>query len=116
MPFAYDEAGEHKQALVKLRVCPECAYKLNYGRSSALPRAAVRPHKRRRRDEAADAEPRKRVDGDAQQLDEPQAGADEAGADVDEGTFWAAASAPDAAADEQAREGDMDEYLAALFA
>lgn len=28
--FAYVEAGEKKQALVKLRVCPDCAYKLNY--------------------------------------------------------------------------------------
>jgi uncharacterized protein YbaR (Trm112 family) len=30
--FAYHEAGESKQALVKLRVCPACAQKLNYRR------------------------------------------------------------------------------------
>ena len=30
--FVYREAGQTKQALVKLRVCPDCAYKLNYGR------------------------------------------------------------------------------------
>eukprot|EP00877_Chromochloris_zofingiensis_P003571 jgi/Chrzof1/13214/Cz07g24200.t1 len=28
--FAYKEAGVSKQALVKLRLCPDCAYKLNY--------------------------------------------------------------------------------------
>lgn len=28
--FNYVEAGEHKQALIKLRVCPSCAFKLNY--------------------------------------------------------------------------------------
>jgi len=28
--FAYSEGGEHKNALVKLRMCPDCAYKLNY--------------------------------------------------------------------------------------
>ncbi|XP_002981847.2 protein FRA10AC1 [Selaginella moellendorffii] len=28
--FVYKEAGESKQALVKLRLCPGCAYKLNY--------------------------------------------------------------------------------------
>lgn len=28
--FAYKEAGEHKQALVKLRLCSKCAYRLNY--------------------------------------------------------------------------------------
>ncbi len=30
MNFAYKEGGERKQALVKLRVCPDCAIKLNY--------------------------------------------------------------------------------------
>lgn len=30
--FAYNEAGQSKQALVKLRVCPRCADKLNYKR------------------------------------------------------------------------------------
>ena len=32
VPFAYSEAGEEKQALVKLRVCGPCAAKLHYGR------------------------------------------------------------------------------------
>jgi protein FRA10AC1 len=30
MNFGYKERGEKKQALVKLRVCPDCAMKLNY--------------------------------------------------------------------------------------
>mmetsp|Transcript_32210 Transcript_32210/g.44931 ORF Transcript_32210/g.44931 Transcript_32210/m.44931 type:complete len:278 (+) Transcript_32210:126-959(+) len=34
--FAYEEGGERKQALVKLRVCPECAYKLNYRKIKKL--------------------------------------------------------------------------------
>ena len=34
--FGYQEAGEKKEALVKLRACEECAYKLNYGRTTAL--------------------------------------------------------------------------------
>jgi len=28
--FAYDERGQRKNALVKLRLCPDCSYKLNY--------------------------------------------------------------------------------------
>ncbi|XP_004206007.1 protein FRA10AC1 isoform X1 [Hydra vulgaris] len=28
--FVYSEHGEKKQALVKLRLCPDCSYKLNY--------------------------------------------------------------------------------------
>ncbi|KAH7315427.1 hypothetical protein KP509_21G048900 [Ceratopteris richardii] len=31
--FTYREAGENKQALVKLRVCPRCGEKLNYRRN-----------------------------------------------------------------------------------
>eukprot|EP00471_Norrisiella_sphaerica_P000294 CAMPEP_0184485224 /NCGR_PEP_ID=MMETSP0113_2-20130426/6866_1 /TAXON_ID=91329 /ORGANISM="Norrisiella sphaerica, Strain BC52" /LENGTH=270 /DNA_ID=CAMNT_0026866587 /DNA_START=178 /DNA_END=990 /DNA_ORIENTATION=+ len=34
--FAYEEQGEQRQALVKLRVCPECAYKLNYKKIKKL--------------------------------------------------------------------------------
>eukprot|EP00798_Chlamydomonas_sp_ICE-L_P003948 gene3948-14025_t len=34
--FAYTEAGENKQALVKLRVCPGCAFKLNYKKERKL--------------------------------------------------------------------------------
>jgi hypothetical protein len=30
VPFSYQEAGERKQALVKVRVCPTHAYQLNY--------------------------------------------------------------------------------------
>mmetsp|Transcript_4110 Transcript_4110/g.6997 ORF Transcript_4110/g.6997 Transcript_4110/m.6997 type:complete len:285 (+) Transcript_4110:192-1046(+) len=37
--FAYKEAGENKNALVKLRVCPDCAYKLNYKREKKLKKA-----------------------------------------------------------------------------
>ena len=40
--FGYVEAGEQKQALVKLRVCPECAAKLNYKKQRALAKAAIR--------------------------------------------------------------------------
>ena len=28
--FGYVEAGEKRNALVKLRLCPDCSYKLNY--------------------------------------------------------------------------------------
>eukprot|EP00468_Gymnochlora_sp_CCMP2014_P010663 CAMPEP_0167745108 /NCGR_PEP_ID=MMETSP0110_2-20121227/2967_1 /TAXON_ID=629695 /ORGANISM="Gymnochlora sp., Strain CCMP2014" /LENGTH=256 /DNA_ID=CAMNT_0007629711 /DNA_START=78 /DNA_END=845 /DNA_ORIENTATION=+ len=34
--FAYEEGGKKKQALVKLRVCPDCAYKLNYKKIKKL--------------------------------------------------------------------------------
>lgn len=34
--FGYQEADERKEALVKLRACEACAFKLNYGRATAL--------------------------------------------------------------------------------
>ena len=111
VPFAYAEAGEQKQALVKLRVCPDCAMKLNFGHSGAQPRASEEPargHKRRRREAAGDQPP----GGDAgEEAVEPR----EAGQSVDkEGAHWAAKAAD--ADVERTRDGDMDEYLAALFA
>jgi hypothetical protein len=30
VPFAYHEAGQQRQALVKLRLCPGCAFRLHY--------------------------------------------------------------------------------------
>ncbi|GFR50375.1 hypothetical protein Agub_g12589, partial [Astrephomene gubernaculifera] len=51
--FAYQEAGERKQALVKLRVCPACAFKLNYRKEKQLRKAseAAAARKRRREEE-----------------------------------------------------------------
>ena len=40
MNFGYREDGIAKQALVKLRVCPECASKLNYKKQMALSKKA----------------------------------------------------------------------------
>ena len=55
VPFAYTEAGERKQALVKLRVCARCAYKLNYGRSAAdeLKKAAAVQKRKREEEDGA---------------------------------------------------------------
>jgi len=36
--FAYKEAGERKNALVKLRLCPRCGFQLHYKKYKALPR------------------------------------------------------------------------------
>lgn len=47
--FAYTEAGESKQALVKLRVCPKCSYKLNYGKEKELERELRKESRRKKR-------------------------------------------------------------------
>ena len=45
--FAYKEDGEKKNALVKLRLCPDCSYKLNYHHK----RKEVTKKKKRRKSE-----------------------------------------------------------------
>ena len=47
VPFSYEEAGEEKQALVKLRVCYECGEKLNYKREKHHPKAKRREGRER---------------------------------------------------------------------
>ena len=47
--FGYREAGERKEALVKLRVCESCARKLNHGRASAFPKVSEASGDGRRR-------------------------------------------------------------------
>ena len=51
--FKYREAGEKKQALVKLRVCPDCAGRLNH-------RHARRKAKRQAKEEKREAKRRRR--------------------------------------------------------
>jgi len=55
--FGYSEHGERKNALVKIRLCPDCAYRLNYKKEKerkklearALARAKRRERKERKR-------------------------------------------------------------------
>ena len=47
--FVYTEHGERKQALVKLRACPQCADKLNYKRRKQEKREKRRAEKEERR-------------------------------------------------------------------
>merc|ERR1712048_652221 len=51
--FKYVEEGETKNALVKLRLCPECSYKLNYHhkRTEVRRKRSIRKRKRRKRKE-----------------------------------------------------------------
>jgi len=44
--FAYVEDKERKNALVKLRLCPECGFKLHYKKYKALPRSEYKEVKR----------------------------------------------------------------------
>ena len=47
--FAYVEEGEQKNALVKLRCCPECAYMLNYKSIKRKERKDAKLERKRRK-------------------------------------------------------------------
>eukprot|EP00271_Cylindrocystis_brebissonii_P017486 TRINITY_DN4567_c0_g1_i1.p1 TRINITY_DN4567_c0_g1~~TRINITY_DN4567_c0_g1_i1.p1 ORF type:complete len:218 (+),score=70.02 TRINITY_DN4567_c0_g1_i1:204-857(+) len=50
LPFSYKEAGDDKQALVKLRLCPKHAYQLNYRKEKDKRRAERREVKAQRQE------------------------------------------------------------------
>ena len=144
--FGYREAGERKEALVKLRVCESCARKLNHGRASAFPkvseasgdgrrrrsgaRGGDERRKRRRRDDDDDSD----GDGDDDGVDAGTGGVgDGVDGDGDGGdgdAVWsgkatvAAAERGDAvwsgkatvAAAEPTREEEFDRYFEDMFA
>lgn len=56
--FCYSEAGETKNALVKLRLCPDCAYKLNYKKEKQKKKEEK---KRKRKAEKEERKLRKRL-------------------------------------------------------
>ena len=123
--FAYQENGERKSALVKVRACPTCADKLNFGRSAALkpqPRARKRPRRTitKREDGASRSESDEDDDDDDDESDEDEdtkaARAVDAAmgpsGDADEGIWSGAAKNTDA----PSKEEEFDAYFSDMFA
>eukprot|EP01119_Soliformovum_irregulare_P023694 TRINITY_DN8328_c0_g1_i1.p1 TRINITY_DN8328_c0_g1~~TRINITY_DN8328_c0_g1_i1.p1 ORF type:complete len:278 (+),score=77.84 TRINITY_DN8328_c0_g1_i1:111-836(+) len=52
--FAYKENGEHKNALVKVRVCPECAEMLNYKKNQQILKEEKKAQKREKKRQKSD--------------------------------------------------------------
>ncbi|XP_019411464.1 PREDICTED: protein FRA10AC1 isoform X1 [Crocodylus porosus] len=125
--FGYIEHGEKRNALVKLRLCPECSYKLNFHHR----RREVKPNKKRERHEQDFKEPnskksrlshtekhklkRKRHNdqvssGDSDHCDEDLDNSEQDGpSDAD---FW---KGPLQETDEKSQEEEFDEYFQDLF-
>ena len=99
--FAYKEDGERKNALVKVRLCPDCSYKLNYGHK----RKEVKKRKRKRKRKASsssssdeEVEKKRKVE---EKVEEEKAK-----------DIW---SQPIQVEQEKSREEDFSEYLEDLF-
>ncbi|XP_035262146.1 protein FRA10AC1 [Anguilla anguilla] len=126
--FAYVELGEKRNALVKLRLCPECSYKLNYHHK----RKEVKSKKRKRSDETQDEPPsgpakescqkkskRRRKEHsssrDSDDSGESDRGEDESDEDTEgpsEADHW---KGPAPSVEEKSREEEFDEYFEDMF-
>ncbi|TPX70793.1 hypothetical protein SpCBS45565_g01444 [Spizellomyces sp. 'palustris'] len=62
--FAYVEGGERKNALVKVRLCPTCSYKLNYKKIKTAEKAEKEDKKRKRKEKRLERKRRKSGDED----------------------------------------------------
>ncbi|KAL3679141.1 hypothetical protein R1sor_022097 [Riccia sorocarpa] len=76
--FSYRENGENRQALVKLRVCPRCAYKLNYKKEKELEHQLReekrKARKRRRKEKIEHRSKRRQTSQDTSDSDEDSSG------------------------------------------
>ncbi|KAL2078223.1 hypothetical protein ACEWY4_025908 [Coilia grayii] len=140
--FAYVEQGEKRNALVKLRLCPECSFKLNYHHKrkevtrkkrqrsdgegdvdtpqvkrsksshSKKHKKHKKKHKRRRRESSSS-----RSSDDSQSSDrDPERGDGQPNADTEEGPsdadHW---KGPAPETKEKSREEEFDEYFEDMF-
>uniref|UniRef100_A0A0K2UHE6 Protein FRA10AC1like [Saccoglossus kowalevskii] n=1 Tax=Lepeophtheirus salmonis TaxID=72036 RepID=A0A0K2UHE6_LEPSM len=109
--FAYEEKKESKNALVKVRLCPDCSYKLNYchkKKEVTKSRKHKRSHKSRRRSRKEESSP----DSESTSEAKKSKGNEKKEEDTGKGDVWK--EAPDIEK-EKSREDNFSEYLEDLF-
>ncbi|KAG9484812.1 hypothetical protein GDO78_008105 [Eleutherodactylus coqui] len=124
--FGYMEHGEKKNALVKLRLCPECSYKLNFHHT----RKEVQPtsRKRKKSDEAGKPSTKKskrsrkkrkdKATSSSRHEDSSESDTDdnkEDDVDDDGGASNEIWKGPQQETDEKTREEEFDEYFQDMF-
>ena len=121
--FGYVEQGEKKNALVKVRLCPDCSYKLNYHHKKK--EVTKKPKKRKKGKKKKDKKDRKRSHSSSSSSEEESQSEElereknlEAQKEEDKklekkaSEIW---SAPIEVEQEKSREEDFSEYLEDLF-
>lgn len=128
--FAYVEQGEKRNALVKLRLCPECSFKLNYHHKrkevtvkkrrrskenvdkslskkskSSRKQKHKDKHKKRRKEYSSSSEESQGSDKDAESGEEEKEGPSES-------DHW---RGPAPTVEEKSREEEFDEYFEDMF-
>ncbi|XP_076439452.1 protein FRA10AC1-like [Babylonia areolata] len=121
--FAYVEHGEKKNALVKLRLCPDCSYRLNYHhkRKEVLPPKTKQERKRDKRHKKHKKHKKGRRGGSSdeeQNTEGEPSGQSQRGSEKDdkpqaeETNVW---SGPAKITEEKSREEEFEDYFADMF-
>ncbi len=112
--FAYMEDGDKKNALVKVRLCPDCSYKLNYHhkRKEVTKRKEKKKKKRSKKDRKRRHSSSDSSDEDAKYAKKVKTKEEEKAAAKKASDIW---SAPIQVEQEKTREEDFSEYLEDLF-
>ncbi|XP_056004638.1 protein FRA10AC1 homolog [Ostrea edulis] len=109
--FAYVEDGEKKNALIKLRLCPDCSYKLNYHHK----KKEILPKKKKRYKED-ESSPKKHKPQHTISSDTDQPGSststDTEKCLKEEKSVW---SGPAKLAEEKSREEEFEDYFEDMF-
>ncbi|XP_064630819.1 protein FRA10AC1 homolog isoform X2 [Lineus longissimus] len=105
--FAYKEDDEKKNALVKLRLCADCSYKLNYHKK----RKEVLPRKRKNDGEESPEEPKKARTESSESPETEKAETSTSDQKVPE-THW---SGPAKVDEDKSREDEFDDYFADIL-
>ncbi|XP_063982728.1 protein FRA10AC1 homolog [Diachasmimorpha longicaudata] len=113
--FAYEEHGEKKNALVKLRLCPDCSEKLNYKtkkrevkRQKALKRLGISPEKSQGSSTSSQV-PEATI---KLEINEKDSTADPQPSQPEDSDIWKGKPVEGV---EKSREEEFEEYLADLF-
>ncbi|XP_068216408.1 protein FRA10AC1 homolog isoform X2 [Palaemon carinicauda] len=111
MNFCYAEQGVKKNALVKLRLCSDCSYKVNYfhkrkevTRKSKFKHKSGKEHKKSHKKHIAEVQEKTPEESEGKECLQEEAPSDD--------SIW---KGPAAVAEEKSREEEFEDYLEDLF-
>jgi len=120
--FAYDEQGRKKNALVKLRLCPECSYKLNYHHKRKEVTKGGKESRKRKRSNSSKKKRKKDKKKRADSSDSSSSSEDEGATvelakkeEADEKRASEIWKEPVHLVQEKSREEDFDDFLQDMF-
>ncbi|VDH88916.1 protein FRA10AC1 [Mytilus galloprovincialis] len=112
--FGYMEHGEKKNALVKLRLCPDCSYKLNYHhrKKEILPKSKRKDKSQHKKQKTEEMQSDKDSSLDETFKKPPDQSTSQKPDSIEDKSIW---SGPAKLPDEKSREEEFDDYFEDMF-